>query len=223
MPSSPAFDAPVGGGGGGGDKAKAGHASGGGPGDGAGAKSTDAAKAAKRAKAGADVKWAEDFRGQADVKLKKAGIPDDQRKRITDHLATLTGAALAKEAHLLDHVLKSPNADRALGTHDKTLSMSKENARAGERLTPAVREELVRGVADRRTDTSKGLEGVLGQRQAEEARAGADQHAQGRIRPTAGLDESGRARAPTASPPKGRTHTPNALMLKAVAARGDRR
>ncbi|HET9645687.1 MAG TPA: hypothetical protein VFP68_20550 [Burkholderiaceae bacterium] len=86
-----------------------------------------------------------------------------KRKRIVDHLATLSSCELSKEAHLLDHALESHTANRAIGTYDKTLSMSKESARAAERLTPAMREELVRGVADSRTRTDRGLEGVLGQ------------------------------------------------------------
>jgi hypothetical protein len=166
-----------------------------------------------------DVAWAQDFRKNADTKLKAAGIPADQRKRITDHLATLSGDALLKETRLLDHVLTTPNADRAVATYDELLTLSKQSTRAGERLTPALREELVRGVADPRTSTDKGLEGVLGKRGAlEAARAVIEMPKSAYQRLEKTLDNAGQK--DDGSPVRGAdVHTERALILKAVGAR----
>jgi len=183
---------------------------------------TDGSKGSAPSKFATDVKWAEDFRKNADDKLKRAGIPADERKRITDHLGTLSGAALVKETRLLDHVLKTPNADRALNTYDELLTLSKQSGRATERLTPAMREELVRGVADRRTSTDKGLEGVLGKREAlESARALIAMPKAEYDRLQSALDHAGQKR--DGSPARGAdAHTERALILKAVGARADR-
>jgi hypothetical protein len=104
---------------------------------------------------------------QIDAALRLAGVPDAERTRIGAHLKSLSGADLQREFLLLQHVLASPNANRAIGTYDRVLSMSKESPRAAQRLPPEVRHALVRGVADPRATTTTGHEGILVQPQAE--------------------------------------------------------
>ena len=104
---------------------------------------------------------------QIDAALRRTGVSDAARTRITTHLKSLSGPGLQRELLLLQHVLASPNANRAIGTYDRVLSMSKESPRAAQRLPPEVRHALVKGVADPRATTTTGHEGILVQPQAE--------------------------------------------------------
>jgi hypothetical protein len=158
---------------------------------------------------------------QLTARLCDAGVSRDQLISVENHLRTLTGATLSKEADLLHHVLESPNTDRATATYHRLLEMSKESPAAASRLTTEIREELVRGVADRSTQSMKGTKGVLGQRHAEEAARALIQMPQAdydRLRRTldrAGFDGHG-------SPAEGAdAHAERALILKAVGARVD--
>ena len=104
---------------------------------------------------------------QIDAALRLALVPDAERARIAAHLKSLSGAALQLEILLLQHVLATPNANRASLTYDRVLGMSKESPRAAQRLPPEVRHALVKGVADPRATTTTGHEGILLQSQAE--------------------------------------------------------
>jgi len=104
---------------------------------------------------------------QVDAALRRTGVPEAERTRIAAHLKSLSGTDLQLEFLLLQHVLASPNANRAIGTYDRVLGMSKESPRAAQRLPVEVRHALVRGVADPRATTTTGHEGILVQPQAE--------------------------------------------------------
>jgi hypothetical protein len=163
-----------------------------------------------------------DPRPQVDAQLQKAGVPADQRNRINAHLKGLSGEALQREVKLLNDALASPNADRAAAAYDKLLSISKESKTAGERLTPEIRESLVMGVANSRTRDTTGVEGILGVRQAEEAaRALVKMPADAYKQTTALLEKAGTGKDGLPAPKSDAT-AEKALILKAVAARGDR-
>jgi hypothetical protein len=104
---------------------------------------------------------------QIDAALRLTGVPDAERTRIVAHLESLSGTDLQRELLLLQHVLASPNAKRAIGAYDRVLGMSKESPRAAQRLPLEIRHALVRGVADPRATTTTGHEGILVQPQAE--------------------------------------------------------
>lgn len=104
---------------------------------------------------------------QIDAGIRRAGVPDAERNRILAHLKSLSGADLQREILLLQHVLASPNATRALVTYDRVLGMSQESPRAAQRLPQEIRHALVRGVSDPRATTTTGHEGILVQPQAE--------------------------------------------------------
>ncbi|WP_224243536.1 hypothetical protein [Hyalangium gracile] len=104
---------------------------------------------------------------QIDAALRLAGVSDAERARIAAHLKSLSGADLQRELLLLQQVLATPNARAAIGTYDRVLGMSKESPRAAQRLPPELRHALVKGVADPRTTTTTGHEGILVQAQAE--------------------------------------------------------
>lgn len=149
-------------------------------------------------------------------------MPEEKRARIEEYLKTLSSAALLKEADVLNHLLESPNADRAIAAYDWMVSMAKDGSHAARRLTPEIREELVRGVADRSSRSIKGVKGVLGQRHVGDvaraliAMSNDDYDRLTKTLNRAGLDGHGK-------PAEGAdAHTERALMLKAVAARADR-
>jgi hypothetical protein len=104
---------------------------------------------------------------QIDAALRRARVPDAERTRVAAHLQSLSGADLQREILLLQHVLASPNANRAIATYDRVLGMSQESPRAAQRLPQEIRHALVRGVADPRATTTTGHEGILVQPQAE--------------------------------------------------------
>lgn len=156
------------------------------------------------------------------ARLAEAGVPDDQRARIGGRLRLMPGPVLQREIDLLQHALGSPNADRAVGTYDRLHSLVKDRPGAASRLTPEMREVLVRGVADRSSMSDKGLKGVIGQRHADEiARALIAMPRADYDRLSATLDRAGRD--PQGHPARGADpHTERALILKVVGARADR-
>lgn len=106
---------------------------------------------------------------QLEAALRRAGVPDEERARVSAYLKSLSGNDLQHEILLLQHAAASPNAKAAIGTYDRVLSLAKESPRAAQRLTTPMRHALIRGVADPRTTTSVGNEGIMGQPQAEVA------------------------------------------------------
>jgi hypothetical protein len=161
-------------------------------------------------------------RTQVDTAMQRSGVPAEQRTRINEHLKTLSGAELERELNLLNTALASPNADRAVAAYDSVLTISKESKDAAARLTPEIRESLVLGVANPRTGDATGVEGILGVRQAEQAARALVEMPQEAYDQTKGLLEragQGRDGLPVARSDAG---AERALILKAVAARGER-
>ncbi len=163
-----------------------------------------------------------EFRTQADGLLQRAGVPAAERARIGAHLKKLEGAELERESRLLQHALGSPNADRAVSTYDRLLSLSQESKRAGERLTPEIREALVKGVADPRTASTTGQEGILGKRQAEEAARALVDMPQAQYDTTRSLLSRAGQGSNGQLEPGADAGAERSLLLKSIAARGDR-
>ena len=87
-------------------------------------------------------------------------LTEEEREAVSGRVSGLEGDALVSEMALVDHALASPNADRALRTMLKLDDLAFWDT--NERLTPEIREMLVTGVADARSDSERGQEGVLG-------------------------------------------------------------
>ncbi len=151
--------------------------------------------------------------------LARAGVRERSRDRIAAQLGALPEAERARERALLDRALASPNAERAAETWSGLERLRTSSRTARDRLTPEIREALVRGVAEPRTGDDLGSEGVLGRSQALRA-------ADTLVRmPRARYDETrdllsragtGHRVSPSADPQAER-----ALLLDAVAARSD--
>ncbi|HEY4220171.1 MAG TPA: hypothetical protein VGO62_02495 [Myxococcota bacterium] len=154
--------------------------------------------------------------GDVDARMKSAGVPAAQRERIKEHLDGLDETARHKELATLDHALDGKNASRAVATYDRLAQMAKASPQAQARLTPEVRDSLVRGVSDSRTDSPEGQKGVLGERQAEDAARALVQMPPAQYQQLS----SSLARA-GGGVPGADAQTERALLLKAVAARGD--
>jgi hypothetical protein len=165
---------------------------------------------------------AETFRRNLEPTLRRAGVGDAERTRIAEHLRGLSGAELQRETQLLRHAASSPNADRAINTYDRLLTMSRESPQAAQRLTPDIRAALVNGVADPRTSSRVGQEGILGQRQAEEAARALVSMPQPQFDQARGLLARAGQGANGASAARADAGAERSLILKSIAARGDR-
>lgn len=134
----------------------------------------------------------------------------------------LEGEALVREMELVSHALSSPNPERALGAYGEIQRIIEEDPENAARLNTEVIEMMVNGVANRRTDSDRGQEGILGVTQVRDAARGLlnmsdDQYAStlATLR-QAGQDQDG-------NPVEGAdAGAEQALLLKAVGARRDR-
>ena len=111
------------------------------------------------------------------------------------------------------------NSDRAKATRDALQKLVGGNAELAQRLTPAVIDTLVNGVATPRTESALGQEGVLGRRQAMEAArtlGSLPQPVYDRV--SSMLTAAGKQADGTVAPGAS-AETERALILKAVAAR----
>lgn len=104
---------------------------------------------------------------QLDAAMRRAGVPDAERARVSAYLKSLSGADFQSELLLLQHAAASPNAKAALLTYDRVLTLAKESPKAAQRLTTPFRHALLRGVADPKITTTGSNDGILGQAQAE--------------------------------------------------------
>jgi len=93
-------------------------------------------------------------------------VTPEQRAVIMSRVQGLEGQALVDEMRVVTHALQSANPDRALNTYADLQTLAGDEDEDRERLTPEVVEMLVNGVADRRTDSDRGQEGVLNRRAA---------------------------------------------------------
>jgi len=114
----------------------------------------------------------------------------------------------------LDGVLSSKNADRAMNAWERIDAVANGSPDAKGRLTPQVRDALVQGVALSRTADKHGQEGILSQHQAVQAAEALAKMPKGRYDEIMKLlDQAGGA--------TGDAQTERALILKAVAVRGE--
>jgi hypothetical protein len=91
---------------------------------------------------------------------KKSGLSDGEVTKLTTRLKGLDDKAFKAESKFLrDHVSNSPNADRAFQTY---VDLKDAQDKSSKRITDGHVHVLTRGVAEPRTDKSKGQEGVLG-------------------------------------------------------------
>lgn len=141
-----------------------------------------------------------------------------EQQRLESRLNNLHGTALQNEIQFLrDHVLGSPNADRALRTY---LDLRDIQDRHPSRINDDIVHTLTRGVADRRTQAAAGAEGILGRTQALDAAnalARMPQSEYQRVRTL--LNQAGTRNGHPVSGADPQVE--RALILKAVAARRD--
>ena len=90
-----------------------------------------------------------------------ADLPAEQRDRILTRVNGLEGDALATEMETIHNALNGPNGDRALNTLADIQARIDEDPDVAARLTPEVTAMLVNGVANSRTTSDRGQEGVL--------------------------------------------------------------
>lgn len=134
----------------------------------AGGKAEEAKMQAKTKMAQGGTTREDQMKNIADA-AKKSGLENPDVKKLQDHLKGMNDKDFKSESGFLNnHVLKSPNADRALKTYN-SLQDLKAKGKNSERLTNEHIQVLTRGVADPRSSTSRGTEGVLGQDSAERA------------------------------------------------------
>lgn len=123
--------------------------------------------AGRQPQLGVEAKWANQFCAALEPTLDARGFTGN-RGIIQAHLQSLQGPALVQECRVLEHAFKSPNALAALNTYEAGLRLSMQNPEATQRLTPDVREWLVKGVADPANRKMAG-EGILDGQTAERA------------------------------------------------------
>lgn len=166
---------------------------------------------------------AEKGRDQLDEHITKLGvaITPEQKKRIADRTAGLSGDDLVKEMAALEGALKGKNADRALATYAEVDELASKSKDGKTRINSEVMSELVGGVSTSRTDGDRGQAGILGARSARDSAQGLlnmnkEEYAQTETL----LHQAGKA--PDGTPgPEADAGAEQALILKAVAARRD--
>lgn len=89
-------------------------------------------------------------------------LPPERSASILARIDGLEGDRLVAEVRLIEHALNSANPIRALRTLGELQDMVAGDERAADRLSPEIIEMLVNGVADARSDSDRGQEGVLG-------------------------------------------------------------
>ncbi|MBL8953051.1 MAG: hypothetical protein JNK82_19900 [Myxococcaceae bacterium] len=161
-----------------------------------------------------------DPRVRLESSLERSGAPAEVRSRVLARLDRLPEEDAARERALLERVSSGPNASRAVRAYDEVARIAESSATARQRLTPEVREALVRGVADPRTPGDPlGNKGIMGVRQATTAAETLVHMPRDRYDAVSGLlSSAGRSHsaAPSADP-----STERALILEAVAARSE--
>jgi len=93
-------------------------------------------------------------------------LTDEQRQAVLGRVQGLEGDALVAEMASIDHALASKNGDRSMIALAQIQDRINKNPDAVKRLTPEVVAMMVSGVADSRTDSDRGQEGILNARQA---------------------------------------------------------
>lgn len=146
-------------------------------------------------------------------------LPEEERALVLSRVQGLSGEALVREMRMIENALSGPNGDRALHALAGLETMLQEDPDAAARLTPDIVEMMVNGVADRRSDSERGQEGVMGASHVRNAAQALldmsdDQYAQAvTMLESAGLDADGNAVEGA------NAGTEQALILKAIGAR----
>jgi hypothetical protein len=169
----------------------------------------------------AERKQAETMRGDLSKSLEKLELPQKQRDQILAQCKGLSGDALVEHMRIIGHALQTENADRALSAYADITQMAAADSKHGGRIGTDILGELVTGVADRRTDNDRGMEGILGAKQAREAAEALLKMSDGDFKATTELlQQAGKA-------PDGKVSATadagaeRSLLLQAVAARKD--
>jgi hypothetical protein len=149
--------------------------------------------------------------------LARSGVEASVSRSITRRIDRLPEADAARERALVARAASGPNPARAVRAYDEVSRIAGESAEATRRLTPEIRESLVRGVSESRSSDPTGHEGVLGVHQASTAaRALVDMPAD-RYDQVSGL--LSRAGSGHAASPQADAQAERALILSSVAAR----
>lgn len=169
----------------------------------------------------ADQQTVDKFLGDVKTRMKALNFAPEVQTAVLERLSRLSGPELLQETKRLAPLVASGGQpERALATDLDLDAAAKADPALKERLTPSVREALVRGVADPRSeDASAGASGVIGRKQALEAAktlAAMDPASAKEVMQL--LDKAGRTK--DGKPTSGRL-AERALILKAVAARAD--
>jgi len=96
-------------------------------------------------------------------------LPAGERAAVLQRVQGLEGAALVREMAMIENALSGPNGDRAMHTLANLQEILDEDEDNAERLTPDMIEMMVNGVANRRSDSDRGQEGVMGATHARDA------------------------------------------------------
>jgi hypothetical protein len=169
----------------------------------------------------ADRKQAEVARDGLGKALEKIDLPAAKRDMILAQTKGMSGDALVQHMRILEHAMKSGNADRALGAYADINKMASADFQNGGRITADVLSALVGGVADRRTDSERGQEGILGAKQAREATEALLKMSDGDFKRTsellekAGKDQDGKSKDGADAGAE------KALLMQALASRRD--
>lgn len=155
------------------------------------------------------------------ARLITAGVPEDQRTRIKDRLHGLEGEALVRETGMLDHALRSENAVAAVRSYDDLATQSGASDRAGQRLDADVREAMVRGVADRRSNSDTGREGIMSPHTAHRSAEALVDMPEAQYRQTRDLLKRAGRGSTGRRVPGSDAHAERALILESIGARRD--
>jgi hypothetical protein len=173
-------------------------------------------------------KITEEERKQAEVardalgkSLEKIELSPAKRDQILAQCKGLSGDALVEHMRIIEHALKTDNADRALSAYADITKMASEDKKHGDRISTDVLGSLVSGVADRRTESDRGQEGILGAKQAREATEALLKMSDGDYKRTVELMEKSGKDADGKLKQGADAGAEKSLLLQALAARRD--
>jgi len=93
-------------------------------------------------------------------------LPEEEREAILERVENLEGDALVADMKMIGDALKAANPARAMHALAGVQGIINSQEGAEERLSPEVVAMMVGGVAEARTDSERGQEGILGAGQA---------------------------------------------------------
>ncbi len=149
-------------------------------------------------------------------------LPEEERTLLLSRVEGLEGEALVREMEMIERALAGPNGDRALHTLAGLEQMLQDDPEAASRLTPDVVEMLVGGVAERRSDSERGQEGVMGATHARHAAEALLEMSDEQYASTVALLQSAGMDGEGNAVEGANAGTEQALILKAIGARQER-